>query len=197
MIDVAVHPVIMAYYLVDRYGEDLTLSFSRYFYRPQSVFDQREQFSVSVLEVTPEWVARQIASLAPGWELAINSSVVDKRGRMLHMPMIDFVASDMGFAKSSAFNELIGRDITRSFVYFNSGRSLHAYSATLLSRPEWRRYMAKLLLLNLPGEPPIIDSRWVGHRLLNGYAALRWSKNTDHYPSLPVRMQVNPAKGSE
>jgi hypothetical protein len=35
--------------------------------------------------------------------------------------------------------------------------------------------MGRLLLLNLPEKPCLVDTRWVGHRLIGGYAALRWS----------------------
>ena len=65
--------------------------------------------------------------------------------------------------------------------FSNSGRSFHAYSLRLISPKEWREFMGRLLLLNLPGRSSFIDSRWVGHRLVAGYASLRWTANSEQY----------------
>ena len=55
---------------------------------------------------------------------------------------------------------------------------------------EWIKFMGSLLLLNIPGKIKIVDSRWVGHRLLGGYASLRWSNNTRQYKRFPVLIDV-------
>lgn len=190
MISLESHPVSIAYYLVDRYGDDLKLHFSRYYYRPQSPLDERQTFSVTALDVTEGWVVDQIAQLPLGWELAMNSLVEDGRGRFRHVPMIDFVGTSMAWASASFFAEIVGREIAKRLVYFDSGRSLHAYSPTLLSKKHWVEFMGRLLLLNIPGSPAVIDARWVGHRLVGGYSALRWSKNSRHYESMPRRLSA-------
>ena len=189
MSSIATHPIVVAGFLRERYGDELTLQFSRYFYRPRSVFDEREVFEVNIWEISDSWLEAQFSSLRPGWELALNSLVISKGGRRLHLPMIDFVGKDLGVVGTPRFTETVGRKLTSEMLYFDSGRSVHAYSITLLTRSNWVKYMGRLLLLNEPGEKPRIDSRWIGHRLHSGYAALRWSKNTNLYTSLPVRIR--------
>ncbi|MGC1520222.1 MAG: hypothetical protein WA803_01670, partial [Steroidobacteraceae bacterium] len=83
-----------------------------------------------------------------------------------------------------------GNALTSSFLYFDSGRSFHAYGLQLISPGEWREFMAKLLLLNLPEGEHLIDARWVGHRLVAGYGALRWSANSDFYLQVPRATQI-------
>ncbi|NEX60635.1 hypothetical protein G3574_06065 [Noviherbaspirillum sp. 17J57-3] len=73
---------------------------------------------------------------------------------------------------------------------FSSGRSLHGYGINPLTPEEWIRFMGLLLLANHPSKPTVVDTRWVGHRLLAGYAALRWSRNTSHYLQLPQAVQL-------
>src|SRR5690242_5954068 len=94
--DLDFHPVGVVYDLVQRYGSELEVSFSRYFYRPNSTFDERETFFVSAMDVTPAWVEEQSRILRPGWELALNSLVRDARGRAHHLGMIDFVGLPNG-----------------------------------------------------------------------------------------------------
>lgn len=48
--------------------------------------------------------------------------------------------------------------------------------------------MGKLFLATQVGVPPTVDPRWVGHRLIAGYAALRWTKNTPHYVDTPKKL---------
>lgn len=62
---------------------------------------------------------------------------------------------------------------------------MHAYGSGLISNKEWVQVMGALLLANLPNEKSIIDSRWIGHRLIGGVASLRWSANSDAYLKAP------------
>ena len=185
MIDVETHPISVIYALVDRFGFDFKVSFSEYFYRPQSVLDQRTTYDIPIGDVTPAWVSQKIDQLKPGWELAMNSQVVDKRGRKLHVPMIDFVSKDHELLRTSSFEGIVGKDVARSLFFFDSGKSFHAYGTALLRRSEWQSLMGRLLLLNIPGQPQLVDSRWIGHRLIGGYSALRWSANSDYHKHVP------------
>jgi hypothetical protein len=47
-----------------------------------------------------------------------------------------------------------------------------------------------LLLLNQNDLPPMVDIRWVGHALRRGFAALRWSCNTNRYLSMPQLLEM-------
>jgi hypothetical protein len=77
--------------------------------------------------------------------------------------------------------------VAHAYVY-SSGRSFHVYYPTLITHDEWVRFMGSALLLNMTHHAPVVDQRWVGHRLIGGYAALRWSCNTKTYRSMPERV---------
>jgi hypothetical protein len=185
VIDVVLHPISLIIRLLNLNDTVKTLSFSRYFYRPQSPIDEREIFSVSRGEVTLEWFNHEVARLRPGWELAFNSKIIDRRNRKFHLPMIDFASVGTSALVSENFRDIIGRKHADSLHFYRSGRSFHAYSLRLVGQSEWVKFMGRLLLLNLPESDPIIDSRWIGHRLLAGYSALRWSCQTSHYLESP------------
>ena len=172
------------------YGDDIQLSFSRYFYRPQSVFDERECFQVAAKEVTAEWVASEVERLPRGWELAMNSSVLDLRGRTRHVGMIDFIGRpDLNLVTDRVRNLLGGRAAGR-ITYYDSGRSIHGYVLELLGPAEWHRFLGRVLLMNAPDSVAIVDARWIGHRLLGGYSALRWSANSEYHSQLPFLMRA-------
>ena len=182
------HPISVVYDLVDRYDLDLILSFSRYRYTPRSLFDERETFTIAIGEVNLNWLSNELETLRAGWDIALNSLVVDGRGRSFHLPMIDFSPQDFEIVRAANLNEIVGRDVIREMIFFSSGRSFHGYGTKLLGQGEWIRFMGRLLLLNVPEAPSVVDSRWVGHRLLGGFSALRWSANSSHYKGLPERM---------
>jgi hypothetical protein len=166
------------------------LTFSRYIYRPQSPFDERETFKVQMREIDVEWLEQEVANLSAGWELALNSTVETDRGRTLHIPMIDFSKSTIDSDDLLLMRRTLGASIAGGLVFFDSGRSFHAYGTKPLEPAEWRKFMGTLLLLNLPGADPLVDSRWVGHRLISGYSALRWSSNTSQYRQIPRRVST-------
>jgi len=184
------HPLRFVDELICRYGQGITFSFSRYFYRPRSPIDEREIFLVPGKELSDDWLRVQMLGLAPGWDLALNSSVIDARGRTRHIPMIDFIGDAARFFVDGRSRDIIGHRIYDEMIAYSSGRSLHGYSLALLSPREWVAYMARLLLVDFPGEAGLIDHRWIGHRLGSGYAALRWSANSSEYLAYPHRFDI-------
>jgi hypothetical protein len=74
----------------------------------------------------------------------------------------------------------------RQLAIYNSGRSYHIYAYALLSTRRWTQFMGRCLLLNRPDRSELVDARWVGHRLLAGYGALRWTHGNVWYLSEPV-----------
>jgi len=179
------HPIAIVYDLISSLGEDYTFNFSRYFYRPQNPLDEREVFSAVGAEIDDEWLDAQFSQLKEGWELALNSEVTDPRNRRFHIPMIDFHGRQTDFLLSPYFRSMVGSRFHGSMRIYDSGRSFHAYSSILMSNKEWLGFMGALLLLTQPEGPPIVDVRWVGHRLIGGYSALRWSCNSSHYLQYP------------
>lgn len=101
----------------------------------------------------------------------------------MHIPMVDMSTGSV--AQLAKLRPFLGEELFQRFKWYKSGRSFHGYGRTLVTSSEWSALMGTLLLANQKGLAPTVDPRWVGHRLIAGYAALRWTKNTPHYINLP------------
>ena len=160
-----------------------SFTFSKYTYLPQSFIDERNVFTVNSWYLNDENLMNIINSLGQGEELAFHSQIFDF-GKQYHLPLIDFGNVDRGIMDSSVLRDLASH-WNLSFNIYNSGRSYHAYGNRLVSNDEWLKFMGSLLLLNKPSGFKLIDERWVGHRIMAGYSALRWSLNTSQYKKIP------------
>lgn len=185
------HPVALISRLCAAYGSDLTLSFSRYFYRPRQLLDERFVYNVPAHEVDAEWLAEAIDQLESEWELALNSVVLDGRGRRKHLGMIDFVGRPSIDRVRERVRNFLGSRVAAGLVLFDSGRSIHGYSLDLMGPADWHQFLGRLLLMNAPGEEPMVDERWIGHRLIGGYSALRWSANSSHHLVVPHLLKAD------
>ena len=168
--------------------DDAIFSFSKYVYLPDSLFDERTILSVSGKELSEGRINQEIGSLRPDQELALHSSV-RIGGKKLHIPMIDFSSEKMITGEIfDRMSRYLPKALMLSMAVYATGRSFHAYSTTLLSPKEWVEFMGRLLLINPRDQPDIVDSRWVGHRLIGGFGSLRWSNNSGKYLGLPSRI---------
>lgn len=159
---------------------------SFYYYVPQSLADLRQVVPVGVEEFLDVNYMNGLISLCPrGAEVAMHSKVHMRSGEVKHIPMIDL--STAAGAHLSKLKPFLEEDF-EGFAWFKSGRSYHGYGGRLISQGELIELMGRLLLANQIGMPPTVDPRWVGHRLIAGYAALRWTKNTAHYLDIPRRV---------
>ena len=179
------HPILVVEELRRDLGCDCELTFSQYKYEPQSPFDERLRMTVSARSVDRCWLDREFSLLKPGWDLAWHSVVRTANGKTVHVPMIDFTTPWLDGEELYLIRLILGKHTAGSLRYFSSGRSYHGYSTRLLGPKAWREFMGRLLLLNLPSRPPLIDARWVGHRIIAGYGTLRWSANSTHYLQIP------------
>ncbi|MDI5933625.1 hypothetical protein [Halomonas kalidii] len=181
------HPI---YFICDIFrGMDAQLFFSRYNYVRDSLLDDREVFSVGSSMIGREWLNDEINKLQENQELAFHSLFI-RKGRKYHVPMVDFSIKE--WEKDyviSRMLRLIGKRVVTNMAVYDSGRSFHGYSKSILSPKEWLEFMGRLLLVNPSGEEEIIDSRWVGHRVIGGYSSLRLSNNTHQYVKLPSRIK--------
>lgn len=173
---------------------EVKLQFSIYEYSPQTLFDHRHIIDIPSSELNFEWVSKTISKLRPGEELAFHSRY--KYGKkFFHIPMIDFHCPPENFrAAYSALSKILPNVILSGLVFYDSGRSFHAYGSKPLDNANWVKFMGRLLLANLPNQTPIVDTRWVGHRLLGSYASLRWSSNSSQYlkePTLINHLQLS------
>ncbi|MCY1274832.1 hypothetical protein D9M68_489950 [compost metagenome] len=168
--------------------EDSIFSFSKYVYTPDALFDEREIIKIPSPELTADRISQEISLLNQNQELSINSNVSIK-GRSYHIPMIDF-ALEEGLSNKiiDRMFDYLPKAIVLSMAFYHSGNSYHAYSTTLLSPKEWLEFMGRLLLINPRGGQQIIDSRWIGHRIIGGYSSLRWSNNSSIYKKPPSRV---------
>jgi hypothetical protein len=183
-LEITRHPVKLIGSLAENLDGNARLSFSKYRYEPQTLQDIRTNFEVPIGDVCDKWLIEQLNSLAAEEDLAFNSTVHTDTG-IFHVPMVDFMG--LGVDHVRGLVAVFGESVRDDFVFCSSGRSFHAYGVTkILSEVEWVDFMVKLLLCNLPGKAAVVDSRWVAHRLLGRYSALRWSKNSSRYKSYPT-----------
>jgi len=161
------------------------LEMSIYEHIPQSILDKRYSFSRDIGHVNEEFLKGIKTSLAPNEELAAHSRLIINK-KVFHIPMIDFCCTrETLSAFRSTTLSILPKKICNELLIYDSGNSLHGYALTLIPGNKWIDYLGRLLLLNLPDRPPLVDSRWVGHRLRAGYASLRWSNNTSAHRSPP------------
>lgn len=169
-------------------SEDISIKLSKYKYTPQSFSDERSYLSIPFKQFDEKMLYDIINSLSLNEELAFHS-LIESFGDSYHFPLIDFGNVDRGIIDTGPLLEL-ATHWDMSFYIYNSGRSYHAYANKLIKSSDWIGFMGSLLLLNKPSGFKLIDERWVGHRLLGGYAALRWSNNSSYYKKLPTLVGV-------
>ena len=187
------HPVQVVSEVTRRTGRDLVFTYSRYQVAPpgeQAAAPRSPTFRVPAQDVKPEWLLARLAELGPKEELAWHSLVERDSGRF-HVPMIDFCGRPDALAVRGVWNLMANElGLRGDFVLFGSGRSFHGYFSDLISESMWSTYLGELLLINQQDCPPIIDARWVGHALVRGFAALRWSHNTSRYLAAPRLVEL-------
>lgn len=173
-------------------GDVAGLHFSYYTYRAQSLMDKRTNRSVSFSEFNdPDFIEHMLKSCPPGQELAFHGIVSLRNGSTLCLPLVDMATPK--FSKVERFQEkimMLNSSLGQRMSWFSSGRSFHGYGSELLTERQWIKFMGLLLLVNRPSAEPWVDPRWIGHRLIAGYGALRWSKNSTHYLSEPIFIDV-------
>lgn len=140
-------------------------------------------FRVPSRQITEEWARRQLVRLGSNEELAFHSRVY-AGDTVYHVPLVDFLGPfDAPFVKG-VLKPLI-EQVRSKICFFSSGRSLHAYMLSMFLPDYWTRFMGALLLVQTSDGRPVVDYRWVGHSLINGFGALRWSRNTKLYLQVP------------
>lgn len=182
------HPGLVVEEIAARHGHDLVFTYSRYEIAPpglQAIAPRSAVLRVSGTEVTPDWIADRLSELGPNEEMAWHSWV-ERAGFGFHIPMIDFVGRPARSVLCEASRTLAAEmGIEAHLIVFDTERSFHGYFPDLIPERAWPKYLGELLLLNEDNRTPIIDARWVGHGLMRGFTALRWSKNTNRYLAMP------------
>jgi hypothetical protein len=178
------------FYLESLFGRRRAVfHFSRYVYTPDSLFDDRETFQVPGVDISAGWLEEQFQALKRDQELAIHSKVL-LDGRTAHIPMLDFAMDHLGPAELDRVRAFLPDRVFSTATYYTTGRSYHAYSTHLLGPREWYEFLGRALLINPRDGSPIIDARWVGHRLIAGYCSLRFSNNSGQYRGMPKKVGI-------
>jgi len=179
------HPYWFVRSFVERYFSEIhSFHFSYYDYIPQSLLDNRIMFSVTSKNfMDVEVISSFLQAVPENKELAFHSLVTMNDGVNLHIPMIDMFTNSV--AQLTKLKPFLGEEFFKYFKWYRSGRSFHGYANTLIDSQEWAAFMGTLLLVNQQGFVPTVDPRWIGHRLIAGYSALRWTKNTQQYLEAP------------
>lgn len=167
------------------------LELSVYNYRPRTVKDERRIVQVAPWELLPTFEALSWR-LAPDEDIAFHSRVTlapYMPSPQRHLALLD-LQGDTSLEGHASLQQLIRERLPDRVALFSSGRSYHLYGLSLLTQEEWVQFMGRSLLLNMPGREEVVDSRWIGHRLLAGYGALRWTKNSARYIAEPRLLQV-------
>lgn len=182
------HPYWHVRSIVERSPQITVLSLSYYTYQPQSVKDSRQVWQISSRDFLDDAKVERVLSETPsGQELAIHSDVRLASGERKHLVMVDMSTSAR--AHLDKLRVFLGDHFFQQIAWFASGRSFHGYGEALLTEGEWVNFMGLLLLANRPKLEATVDPRWIGHRLLAGYSALRWTRNTSHYLVPPARIE--------
>ena len=181
------HPYWHARNVVESEPSIESLCVSYYIYRPQSLIDERSIFSIARADfLDPSYVTAFLDSCPTDRDVAFHSNVTCSDGSSRHIPMVDM--STGARAHLEKLKSFLDTKTYYGFVWFESGRSFHGYGSRLIRQNEWTTHMGQLLLSNQKDLKPTVDPRWIGHRLIAGYSALRWSKNTQHYLKMPQKI---------
>lgn len=186
------HPYWRILSTVEKHPEIRMLSMSYYSYSPQTVADSRTLRQITADDFkNHEYVEKIILETPKNQELAIHSNVSTQNDQKKHLVMVDMSTSSK--AHLEKLRRYLDDHFFQSIAWFSSGRSFHGYGESLLSQENWVQFMGLLLLANQPRIEPTVDPRWIGHRLLAGYSALRWTRNTSYYISAPTHIERSPS----
>ena len=162
---------------------------SKYIYIPNTINDNRISLKIPKEQMlNEEFINITLNNLLPEENIAIHSNIYMNDGTMLHLPMIDMHTGSK--AHLEKVNSVLPHILRNEIKWYSSGRSFHGYGETLISHEEWVKLMGRLLLCNQTNMAPTVDPRWIGHRLIAGYASLRWTKNGEHYLAMPSQLQL-------
>lgn len=111
--------------------------------------------------------------------LGLSSLCALKRGGFAHLPLVDFclAATPDNQQVMIAAARRLG---LKHAAVLESGRSYHVYGFDLMTEPEWARFLARALLLT-----PIVDVRYIAHRLLARRSVLRINSSVAK-PEVPL-----------
>jgi hypothetical protein len=125
--------------------------------------------SMEINQLSEASIQSMANNLLDGTALAFSSKVKLKNGGVAHIPLMDF-RCDPSETNSKIVQRALKAMGQDSGLLAESGRSYHFYGFRLLSTNEWIRFLAMAMLFS-----PIVDVRYIAHRLADGACRLRIS----------------------
>lgn len=178
------HPENLIKWVAKNNNKIKTFKFSFYKYQKNTIEDNRVFIELSRDDLLNNRLLELKRSIPKNHEIAFHSTLEMKDGSICHLPLFDMATSSR--ATLEVLKKFIPTEIFNNSFWFDSGRSFHGYSIYPISHNDWVKLMGLLLLVNQKDMKPIVDPRWIGHRLIAGYSALRWTRNTEDYLKLPT-----------
>jgi hypothetical protein len=118
-------------------------------------------------QITAGRISELISKLPGGYGLAACSRIMLTSNRAAHIPMLDF-RCPCSEENAKAIEKMLTLAGCHEGILVESGRSYHFYGTSLLSEARWVEFMGRALLF-----APIVDSRFIGHRLVDGQCRLK------------------------
>jgi hypothetical protein len=186
MTNLASHPSTLLETFLHQRTDIREVELSAYKYVPHTVQDERIVYRIPATEIALGFNKLR-AQLPPDADIAFHSRVYVRVGHSIeirHLPLIDLQGSFLDPIRTGV--QQISRELgwEHTATYF-SGRSHHVYGLSLLTVEQWIWFMGRCLLLNAPEKSDVVDARWIGHRIMAGYGALRWTTNHPRYLAEP------------
>ncbi len=142
-----------------------------------------KHFEVSRSNVTEGEINSLVSELKPGFALAVSSKVKLSSGATAHIPMMDFRCSRSPM-NATIVKKALGAMGEKKGILLDSGRSYHFYGSRLLSEDAWIKFLALAILFT-----PVVDARYIAHRLVDGACRLRIGTGPDK-PATPIVEEV-------
>jgi hypothetical protein len=149
-----------------------------------------DRFELGRTEVQTDILDGIVARLKPGYVLAVQSDVSLAGGGTAHIPMMDFACRPSPYMQHTV-KRVLGKIRKATGLLLESGRSYHYYGLDLLSETEWRSFLGRALLLT-----PMVDVRYVAHRLIDGFCRLRLTATNDK-PVVPAVVSIVTAEDTD
>ena len=143
---------------------------------------------MSRLEMKSRALSNLLDTLPSERALALTSPVELSSGGSAHIPMADFRCSHA--TKTEEDISIAMQLIEPAGGYLlASHNSYHYYGKGLLTKAQWHAFIGRCLLLE-----PLVDVRYMGHCLMDGFAALRISKQgiEGNFPTVVAHIHSKP-----
>lgn len=101
-------------------------------------------------------------------------------GAQVFIPCIDLIGRPSKKQITQLLEDATSLLGNETFWVYDSGRSFHIYTETMISPMKNKRFMS--LLKN---HPSVVDTKWVEHSVSKGYGILRWSAISSHHDTFP------------